>query len=138
MKTNIVIDTNVIVSAIKSRNGASFKLMEFLGNTEEFQIAVTVPLFFEYEYALVKVGINRSKIDDYLGWICLSSKKQKVNFLWRPFLKDVKDDCVLEAALNCSSKFIISYNKNDFNNVNQLGIVVIDPKEFLKQIGVIK
>lgn len=138
-KYRIVIDTNVIVTALLSNKGASFKLMETIEkNNDNIEVSVSVPLFFEYEYALSKKGFSADEIDDYLGWLFTNSIKKEIHYLWRPFLTDKKGDCVLEIALNSSSDFIITYNKNDFYNVNELGINVATPKEFLQLIGVIK
>jgi putative PIN family toxin of toxin-antitoxin system len=137
-KIKIIIDTNVIVTALLSNKGASFKLMDILEKTDIFEVSISVPLFLEYEYALAKLGFSQKEIEDYLGWLCINSKQEKIHFLWRPFLTDIKDDCVLEIAFNSSSKYIITYNKNDFKNVEQLGIQVLNPKEFLQLIGEIK
>lgn len=57
--------------------------------------------------------------------------------MWRPFLTDPKDDFILELAFNSDADFIITYNKKDFKRVDQLGVKVLFPQEFLKLIGVI-
>jgi len=44
----IVIDTNVLIAALRSRRGASCKLLSLIGN-RTFDVAVFVPLLFEYE-----------------------------------------------------------------------------------------
>ena len=136
-KLKIIIDTNVIVSAKLSKRGASYKLVSLLENTDIFEIAISVPLFVEYEYALSKLNFTQDEIDDYLGWISVNSNHKKIYYLWRPYLSDKKDDCVLEAALNSGSEFIITYNKNDFKNVEIFNIEILTPKEFLVLIGVI-
>jgi putative PIN family toxin of toxin-antitoxin system len=57
-KYKIVIDTNVIVSALKSRNGYSFKLLSIIDD-KRFQISISVPLILEYEDAIKR---EKSKI----------------------------------------------------------------------------
>ena len=47
---SIIIDTNVLVAALRSRNGASFKLLSLIG-TGAFETVVSVPLVIEYEYS---------------------------------------------------------------------------------------
>lgn len=49
----IVVDTNVLVSAIRSRKGAAFKLISQIG-TGRFEIALSVPLVLEYEDVLLR------------------------------------------------------------------------------------
>jgi len=134
-KLKIIIDTNVIVSAKLSKRGASYKLVNMLEDCDIFEIAISVPLFIEYEYALSKLNFTQDEIDDYLGWISINANHKKIYYLWRPYLSDEKDDCVLEAALNSGSGYIITYNKNDFKNVEIFNIEILTPKEFLVLIG---
>ena len=54
--------------------------------------------------------------------ICYQSTKCEIFFLWRPFLKDAKDDFILELAIESQSEFIVTYNKSDFIGVDKFGI----------------
>lgn len=56
-------------------------------------------------------------------------------FLWRPFLRDPKDDMILELAVKAGCEFIITYNVRDFAGVEQFGIQVVEPGAFLQRIG---
>lgn len=47
------VDREVLVSAIRSRRGASFRVLEQLG-AGRYEIAVSVPLVLEYEDALLR------------------------------------------------------------------------------------
>lgn len=47
-KPRIIIDTNIIVAGLRSRDGASFKLLSLI-DTGHFAVGITVPLLFEYE-----------------------------------------------------------------------------------------
>jgi len=49
----VVLDTSVLVAAVRSRGGASFQLLSRIG-TGVFDIAVSVPLVLEYEDALMR------------------------------------------------------------------------------------
>ena len=44
----IAIDTNVIISAMRSKQGASNKFLRLLG-TGKFESVISVPLILEYE-----------------------------------------------------------------------------------------
>lgn len=137
----IVIDTNIIVSALKSRNGFSFDLLSIIDD-KRFQVFISVPLVLEYEDAIKrnksKIKLTKSEIDTILDYICLSSEKRKIFYLWRPFLKDPKDDMVLELAVESESDYVISFNKRDFTGIEKFNLQVITPKEFLKIIGDIR
>jgi len=142
MRYKAVIDTNVLVSALRSRDGASFLLISLLGENEDFDIYISVALILEYEDAakrlLGKIEITEDVIDDVIDYICLVGKEQQVFFLWRPFLKDPGDDMVLELAVAAGCNFIITHNKKDFKNIGDFGIKAISPVEFLQTIGVLK
>ena len=49
----IVIDTNVVVAGLRSRNGSAFRLLGLVGS-ERFQINLSVPLVLEYEDVLLR------------------------------------------------------------------------------------
>jgi putative PIN family toxin of toxin-antitoxin system len=139
MKKHLVIlDTNVLLSGLKSKNGLSYNLLQRL-STEEFDIAISVPLVLEYE-AVLKRQLDRAifsdrDIDDFLNYICGIGKKTKIFYLWRPFLKDPFDDHVLEVAFSANCEFIVTFNLKDFNEARSLGIEAITPYEFLKKLG---
>lgn len=136
-KELVVIDTNVFLSALKSNKGFSYKLVSEIG-TEKFDIAISVPLVLEYE-SILKKFLDKNiftdeDIDKFIGYICAVGKQKKIFFLWRPFLKDYFDDHVLEVAINSNCKTIITFNKKDFLKVQELGIQVLTPKEFLEKL----
>jgi putative PIN family toxin of toxin-antitoxin system len=137
-KYKIVIDTNVFISALKSKRGASFKLI-FGTSRERFEQNISPTLIFEYESVakreLSNIALNDSQIDSILDMICNWSIKCEIYFLWRPYLKDPKDDFILELAIESQSEYIITYNKNDFKGIEKFGVKVLTPKEFLKKIG---
>ena len=134
----IVIDTNVIVAALRSKRGASYRLLSLLGD-RRFEINVSVPLVLEYEQAarglVRRGGLSTKDIDDILDYVCAVCHHRNIFYLWRPFLRDPKDDMVLELAVVAQCDFIITYNKRDFRGIQQFGIEPLEPKEFLAKIG---
>lgn len=93
----------------------------------------------EYEEAVVRHlderSPDRKTWSDILDFICRVARRQDVFFLWRPFLRDPKDDMVLELAVAARCDLIVSYNKRDFTGAHRFGLSVCDPREFLVQIG---
>jgi predicted nucleic acid-binding protein len=59
---------------------------------------------------------------------------RKINFLWRPFLPDPKDDLVLEVAVAGQVDAIVTYNRKDFVGSDQFGIRIVSPKDFIKEV----
>ncbi len=137
---NVVIDTNVLFSALRSRNGASYKLLTLLPSGR-FSVAISVPLIIEYEEVLTRgelpASISEKDIGDILDFFCQVGNPQDIFFLWRPFLPDPSDDLVLEVAVAGGCNAIITYNKRHFKNVEKFGLRILDPREFLYEIGVI-
>lgn len=137
----IVIDTNVIVAGLLSKRGAAFRLLELIG-TGQFEINLSVPLLLEYEDVLYRgtpsLPVSSAVIDIVLDFHCQVARHHQIYFLWRPFLRDPKDDLVLELAVKAGCDYIITYNKRDFLGIEQFNIDVLDAGEFLLRIGAIK
>jgi len=139
--TRIVIDTNVYVSGLRSKQGMSHRLLAFLGG-RLYRPVVTVPLVVEYEKSLcdpgTKVPFDANDIGKYLNYVCSVSDCRKVHFLWRPYLRDPKDDMVLEAAVTGQCEYIVTFNLKDFKGVDKFGIAAITPADFLRKKGKLK
>ena len=137
-KRQIVADTNVFVTTLRSQFGASYKLLSLI-DSESFELNISVPLALEYEAAakrqLGKIALSEREIDDILDYVISKSNRWKIYFLWRPQLKDPSDDMVLELAVTANCNYIITYNGADFKGIDDFGIKVMTPKEFLEMIG---
>lgn len=133
MMPRIVIDTNVLVAALRSRLGASFKLLRRVGSGD-FEHAITVPLVMEYEDVLLRpamVPLETDAVQAVIDYLCATGVGQPVHFLWRPLLPDPKDDMVLEAAVGAGCRWIITFNTRDFAAAAGLGVSAISPGDFL-------
>lgn len=141
MNASIVIDTNVLLAALKSNRGASYQLLMLIG-TGRFTINLSVPLILEYEAILrqhlAETALSTDDLDNILDYVCAVANHQSIYYLWRPFLKDTKDDMVLELAVAASSQFIVTYNQKDFGGIEQFGLQTLTPKAFLQWIGVVR
>jgi putative PIN family toxin of toxin-antitoxin system len=133
----IVLDTNIIYSALRSIRGASYRLLSLL-DSPKFEINLSVPLVIEYEDVLLRkihtLNFNESQIDQFLDYLCLVGNWHEVYFLWRPILKDPEDDMILELAVRANCKYIVTYNKADFQGVDKFDIKLATAKEFLQII----
>jgi len=138
MGPQVVIDTSVVTSALRSRLGASYRLL-MLVDSGKFTINLSVPLLLEYEQVAKRlVGetpLTEADVDDILDYLCQTAEQRRVFYLWRPFLKDPEDDMVLELAVAASCGFIVTFNTRDFAGAEQFGIRVVTPKEFLQVLG---
>jgi len=137
---NVVIDTNVLISALRSKQGASHKLLLLLAD-DAFTPNVSVPLFVEYESVAKRTGLlsglNSNDINSILDYFLSKSNIRKIFYLWRPFLKDQKDDLVLEVAVESQSEYIITFNTSDFSGCEKFGVKIVTPYEFMKVRGLL-
>jgi putative PIN family toxin of toxin-antitoxin system len=141
MAPRVVLDTNVVVAALRSSRGASFRLISEI-DSGHFEICVSVPLVLEYEAVLVRqarsLGLARRDVSDFLDYVCSVARRQPIFLLWRPRLKDPGDDMVLEAAVAAGARYIVTFNKRDFESGHPLPVRLATPQEFLHIIGVPK
>ncbi len=138
----IIIDTSVVISAICSKRGASYRLLLNLGADNRFEINLSTALLLEYEEKTkehgAKFGYTDGQIDNFLNFICFVANEIPVRFRWRPFLRDADDEFVLELAIAANADYIVTYNLRDFVGAETFGIKIIMPKEFLQILGDIK
>jgi len=131
--------------ALRSKQGASYALLSEL-SSQDFQIALTIPLYIEYQDVLSRpemlaLGYTLNDITDLTQYLCSIAHKQSIYYLWRPWLKDPKDDMVLEAAFASQSDYIVTCNTKDFNGKgieDSFGIQPVTAKQLLIELGRIK
>jgi putative PIN family toxin of toxin-antitoxin system len=139
MGQRVVIDTNVIISGLRSRKGASFRILEMIGSAQ-FEIALSVPLALEYEEVAKReseeLGLTLADVDVLMEYWCGMAHLQDIHFLWRPVLRDSEEDHVLELAVEAGCALIVTHNVRDFAGSEMFGISAIRPGEFLRRMGV--
>jgi putative PIN family toxin of toxin-antitoxin system len=136
---NVVIDTNVWISALISKDGLSRDVIRLAFN-DEISPQISTSLFLEYETVM-----KRKKIQDLcsltleeqneLFQAFLSTYKwNEIFYLWRPNLNDKDDDFLIELAVASNSKMIITENKKDLSSGElKFDFEVLTPKEFLER-----
>jgi putative PIN family toxin of toxin-antitoxin system len=132
----VVFDTSVLVAAVRSRNGASFALVNAVPS-DEFQISLSVGLYLEWEAVLTRPehlppGRTAEDAQAFLRYLAANAWLQDIFFHWRPFLTDPDDDMILELAFAADCDFIVTHNVRDFVGCEQMGVKAITPRDFLK------
>lgn len=140
-KIQVVLDTNVIFSALNSNSGASHRLLMLL-DEGRYENNVSTPLVLEYEATLKRqkdeIALSSAEIEKFIDYLCSISNRRRVYFLWRPTMNDPNDEMVLEVAVSSRVEFIVTFNKRDFSSAAKFGIIVLNPNEFLKILEVKK
>jgi putative PIN family toxin of toxin-antitoxin system len=136
----IVLDTDVIIAAARSENGASRRLL-IAALQRQVILLASIPLIIEYEAVLTRpehlAAAHLSSEDAILLLDSIVSVAEPVRlaFLWRPALKDPDDDMVLEAAVNGRADRIATFNRKDFADIGgRFGIIVSSPGDALKAL----
>jgi putative PIN family toxin of toxin-antitoxin system len=134
----VVFDTNVLAAASLSNRGASFALISMLPSPK-FELAVSSSLYFEYLDVMLRPdvrppGLTDAEIVEVVDEITSAVHYQNIFFRWRPWLKDEKDDMVLELAIASQSSYIVTFNLKDFRNIEFFGIGAVTPKDFLELV----
>lgn len=132
----VVLDTNVLYSALRSNRGAAFAVLMGL-RQGRFQIALSVALCLEYEDVLLRepTPLPKHAIHDILDQLAAVSSHPRMSFLWRPQLRDPKDDHVLELAINGQCSHIVTFNVRDFGSSERFNIQAVTPAQFLTLMG---
>ena len=135
----VVLDTNVLIAAARSKGGASFELLRQL-RLGHFVALASVPLMLEYEAVLkrpehLKPG-NRTEAmtDRFLDAMCLRMEFVHLFYLWRPQTRDPGDEMVLETALNGRADALITLNLADFDVAKNFRLPVLTPGSFVRQL----
>ena len=135
--SHVVLDTNVLVAASRSRLGASFALLHAL-RQGRYKALVSVPLMLEYEAVLkrpeqIKVsGRSEAMTDVFLDALCLCVEPVHLHYLWRPQLRDPADEMVLETSLNGRANALVTLNVGDFAAAANFHLPVLTPGAFLQ------
>jgi len=122
----VVLDTNVLVAALRSKRGASARLLRMIG-TGHWRLNISVALALEYEEVLKRVevlpGFSEADVDEFLYYLFSVSNLVPLVLRRRPTLPDPDDESILEVAAQCRA-MIVTYNKSDFVGAERFGVSV--------------
>lgn len=140
-KIIIVLDTNILVSALLGSAGASGSILR--GCFEKhYSPVVGNALFQEYESLIHR---------DHLFKNCVLGKQEREGFLdaflsvsswvtiyygWRPNLKDEADNHLIELAVASGADYLITKNIKDFKNAELSfpNFRILKPEQFLDEV----
>jgi putative PIN family toxin of toxin-antitoxin system len=133
---DLVLDTNVLLSALRSNQGASFRLLAQLPE-KRYRLHVSTPLVAEYEAVLKRgqLALTGQQIENVIDYLCSQAVAHEIFYLWRPVLKDPDDDFLLELAVKAGAH-IVTWNLADFKKASGLGVQVLTPRDVLQRLEV--
>ncbi|MPZ59234.1 MAG: putative toxin-antitoxin system toxin component, PIN family [Rhizobiales bacterium] len=136
----LVLDTNVVVSAMRSPMGASAELLKS-ARRGEIVLLANVALALEYEAICLlaehrlAAGLDLDEVGTFVDAVIAMAQPVETHFLWRPHLRDPADELVLEAAVNGHADAIVTFNHRDFGAVpSRFGLELLLPVDVLRKM----
>jgi putative PIN family toxin of toxin-antitoxin system len=140
MLRRVVLDTSVVVAALRTRLGAGNAVLRLVAVRRLVALA-TPPLFLEYEDLLLRPeqrlahGLTPEQVEDFLAEFAALIEPVELHFRWRPQSPDTGDEMVIEAAVNGRADAVVTYNVKDvLLPCKRFGIPVLTPGEVLKKV----
>ncbi len=115
----LVLDTDVIVAAMRSPTGASAALLRLLDEGVG-TLLLSVPLVLEYEATCqlpehrLASGLKASEVLVFVNTLVAIAEPVEIYYRWRPQLRDPADEMVLEAAVNGRAEALVTFNFRDY------------------------
>jgi putative PIN family toxin of toxin-antitoxin system len=132
-----VLDTNILIAALRSRRGASFELLRLVGDPR-WRLHLSTALLLEYEAVARREAshfwLHPGRIEDVLEFLAANAQEHAISFRWRPFLSDPGDDFVLELAVAANARYVVTHNLRNFAGVESFGIEAITPAQMLLKL----
>ena len=130
----VVLDTNVLVAAFRSRSGASFEIYRRLRNGE-WTAVLSNHLVYEYEEVLKRdaaaLSLSASDVDELLNAICARGEEWSLTHDWDPVLADPDDEPLVQLAQESGALVIVTHNTRHLQPAEKLRVQVLKPREFL-------
>ena len=140
ISVRLVLDTDVVVAAMRSPTGASAAILR-AARQGQTTLLVSVALAMEYEAVCCKAehrlasGLSDREVDVFVTAVIALAEPVETHFLWRPQLRDPGDEMVLEAAVNGRADALVTFNVRDFGTApSQFGVEVLLPREAIGRI----
>ncbi len=137
---NFILDTCIIVSALRSKRGASQVILR-KALTKQLPIVMHFKLLAEYQDVLSRPEMaaeliySASEIEAIL--IALVQVATEVNpyYLWRPNLRDEKDNFLIELAVVSQPCTVITHNVKDLlqGELRFANVTIKRPQDIIKE-----
>jgi putative PIN family toxin of toxin-antitoxin system len=136
----MVLDTDVVVAAMRSTSGASAAILRCIRQGQAVML-LSVPLALEYEAICQKdeqrlaAGLSKRQATIFVSAVIAMAEPVETHFLWRPQLRDPNDEMVLEAAVNSQADALVTFNLKDYGAApGRFGVDLLLPRKAIERI----
>lgn len=134
----VVLDTNVVVAALRPGGGASRRVIRGC-LTGAYEPLFGPALLAEYEYAILDPRLpeslaNERERQELLAAVASVGRWVNVYYLWRPNLRDETDNHLVELAVAGGAVAVVTHNVRDLRSGELVfpSLRVVTPAAFLK------
>jgi predicted nucleic acid-binding protein len=135
-----VLDSDVVVAAVRSDRGAS-RLLLVAALERRYAVLASVPLMLQYESVLTRpehleaAGISALDVEILLDALAIIVEPIRISYLWRPVLPDAGDDLVLETAVNGRADIVVTFNRRHFEPAaTPFGLEILAPADAVRRL----
>jgi putative PIN family toxin of toxin-antitoxin system len=136
----LVLDTDVVVAAMRSPSGASAEILRFI-RREQVTLLLSTAMMLEYDAVCTRpehlsaADLSTKDAEEFLNAIAFLAKPVEIHFRWRPQLRDPNDEIILETAINGNADHIVTFNIKHYGNAPAaFGIEVLRPADVIRRI----
>ena len=129
----IVVDTNVLVSALIRTEGIPARIVDLI-LSGQVKIVLDHRIYAEYQDVLLRpeFGFAPELVDGLLEFL-LQAGERVYSIKTSVALPDVYDGKFLEVAIDGTADFLVTGNLKHFPRRQRRGVRVVSPREFFNQ-----
>jgi putative PIN family toxin of toxin-antitoxin system len=129
----IVVDTNVLVSALIQPEGLPARILDLI-LSGQVQVVLDHRIYAEYQDVLLRpeFGFVPESVDNLSDFL-LQSGERVYTVSTSVALPDASDGKFLEVAIDGTADFLVTGNLKHFPPRQRRGVRVVSPREFLNQ-----
>jgi putative PIN family toxin of toxin-antitoxin system len=130
-----IMDTNVLVSGLRSPDGASYELLARL-REGSWALVLSNTVLGEYHEILHReaefLGLTHREADAYIDAMCELAERFSPTTQWQPAANDPDDEAIIQLAREAQVLYLVTHNVRDVSRAAQFGVRVVRPAEFLE------
>lgn len=131
----VFLDSDVVISALLSKTGASFNILQ---NSKILKV-ISIMVKEEIIDVATRLNLNSPKKDIFqdIKIITLKLKKKRLSETYVPYVLDQEDSHVVAGAHKAKAMFLLTHNVRHYYVAkikNDFGIIVMKPGQFLQYL----